>query len=211
MTSITTDWEEIINTYDNSQEVKFTDFINSEINKFDDLLGVYPSKENIFKCFSYFNIQETRVVILGQDPYHGPNQATGLCFDINDDCKYPPSLRNIEKVLGKKPNFDNWANQGVLLLNASLSVLQGKPGSHMKYWLPFTKEIISTINNKCSNVIFIVWGAFALKLVDENVDSTKHTVYVSSHPSPFSCRKKLRHYPAFIDSDIFNKISVIDW
>ena len=99
MTTITTDWKGIINSYDSSQEVKFTDFINNEINKYDDLLGVYPSKENIFKCFNYFNIQETRVVILGQDPYHGPNQATGLCFDINDNCKYPPSLRNIEKVL----------------------------------------------------------------------------------------------------------------
>ena len=142
MTSITTDWKEIINTYDNSQEIKFTEFINSEISKFDDLLGVYPSKENIFKCFSYFNIQETKVVLLGQDPYHSPNQATGLCFDINDNYKYPPSLRNIEKALGKKPDFDNWANQGVLLLNASLSVLQGKPGSHMKYWLPFTKEVL---------------------------------------------------------------------
>ena len=134
-----------------------------------------------------------------------------MCFDINDNCKYPPSLRNIEKVLGKKPNFDNWAKQGVLLLNASLSVLQGKPGSHMKYWLPFTKEIISIINNKCSNIIFIVWGAFALKLVDENVDKTKHKIYVSSHPSPFSCNKKLRQYPAFIDSDIFYKVNVIDW
>ena len=125
-------------------------------------------------------------------------------FDINDNCKYPPSLRNIEKVLGKKPNFDNWANQGVLLLNASLSVLQGKPGSHMKYWLPFTKEIISTINNKCNNVIFIVWGAFALKLVEENVDSTKHTVYISLILHHFHV-KKLRQYP-FIDSDIFNKV-----
>lgn len=209
MASLTTDWKDIIQTYDDGQEVKFNDFIDKETNK--SVFNVYPSRENIFRCFNYFNIQDTKVVILGQDPYHGSNQATGLCFDINENCKHPPSLRNIEKVLGKKPDFDSWAKQGALLLNTSLSVLQGKPGSHMKYWQPFTKEIISIINNKCSDVIFIVWGAFALKLVDENVDKTKHTIFISSHPSPFSYYRKLRQYPAFIDSDIFNKVNIIDW
>ena len=119
-------------------------------------------------------------------------------------------MRNIEKVLGKKPDFESWAKQGVLLLNSSLTVLQGNAGSHMKYWLPFTKHIIDTINTTCNNVVFIVWGAFALKQT-ENIDTNKHTVFISSHPSPLSCRKQLKNYPSFMDSDVFNTIKTINW
>jgi len=209
---IITNWKAIINNYDNKQDCQFKKFINGEKEKFEGLLEIYPIEQNIFRCFNYFNIEDTKIVIIGQDPYHGPNQATGLCFDINleSGCKYPPSLRNIEKILGKKPNFEDWASKGVLLLNSSLTVLQGKPGSHLKYWLPFTKHIINTISDTCKNITFIVWGAFALKLID-NVDKNKHNIYISSHPSPFSYMKQLREYPAFIESDIFNKVDTIEW
>jgi uracil-DNA glycosylase len=209
---IITNWKAIINNYDIKQDYPFEKFINGEKEKFEGLLEIYPIKDNIFRCFNYFNIEDTKIVIIGQDPYHGPNQATGLCFDINleSGCKYPPSLRNIEKVLGKKPNFEEWASKGVLLLNSSLTVLQGKPGSHLKYWLPFTKYIINTINDKCNNITFIVWGAFALNLVSD-VDKKKHNIFISSHPSPFSYMKPLREYPSFIESDIFNKVDIIEW
>ena len=212
MMEVNTNWQKIIKEYDEKQEIKFEQFINKEIKTFDGVLSIYPEKKNIFKCFNYFNIEETKIVIIGQDPYHGPNQATGLCFDINEEsgCKYPPSLKNIEKVLGKKPNFEEWAKKGVLLLNASLSVLQSKAGSHLNYWMPFTKYIIDIINEKCNNIVFIVWGAFALDLI-KNVDKKKHIIHVSSHPSPFSYSKKLRNYPSFEESDIFNKINIIEW
>ena len=120
---IITNWKAIINNYDIKQDYPFEKFINGEKEKFEGLLEIYPIKDNIFRCFNYFNIEDTKIVIIGQDPYHGPNQATGLCFDINleSGCKYPPSLRNIEKVLGKKPNFEEWASKGVLLLNSSLT------------------------------------------------------------------------------------------
>lgn len=212
MMEVNTNWQKIIKEYDEKQEIKFEEFIDKEIKTFDGILGIYPEKKNIFKCFNFFNIEETKIVIIGQDPYHGPNQATGLCFDINEEsgCKYPPSLKNIEKVLGKKPNFEEWAKKGVLLLNASLSVLQSKAGSHLNYWIPFTKYIIDIINDKCNNIIFIVWGAFALNLI-KNVDKNKHNIHISSHPSPFSYSKKLRNYPSFEESDIFNKINTIEW
>ena len=209
-----TNWSDIIQKYDDTQTVKFDDFYKQQlvIHSSVGVLDIYPNKKDIFRCFKYFNIEDTKIVIIGQDPYHGPQQATGLCFDINKNstCKYPPSFKNIEKVLGKKADFESWANQGVLLLNSALTVVQCRPGSHIKYWLPFTKYIIDTINKKCENVIFIVWGAFALKLV-EKVDTNKHTIFVSSHPSPLSCNKNLKSYPAFIKSDIFNKINKIQW
>tara|TARA_B100001175_G_C19460952_1_gene616464 strand:+ start:507 stop:1142 length:636 start_codon:yes stop_codon:yes gene_type:complete len=209
---VKTNWQEIINKYDKGQLMKFEQFIINETTKFSGFLNIYPKKEKIFRCFNYFDIDDTKIVIIGQDPYHGPNQATGLCFDIDEEsgCKYPPSLKNIEKVLGKKPNFEEWAKKGVLLLNASLSVLQSKAGSHLNYWMPFTKYIINILNQKCDNLIFIVWGAFALDLV-KDVDKNKHKIYISSHPSPFSYSKKLRNYPSFEESNIFNKITEINW
>jgi len=209
---VSTNWQEVIEKYNKGQILKFEKFIDKEIKTFDGVLDVFPRKEKIFRCFSYFNIEDTKVVIIGQDPYHGPNQATGLCFDIDETsgCKYPPSLRNIENVLGKKPNFEEWAKKGVLLLNASLSVLQGKAGSHLNYWIPFTKYIINILNQKCDNLIFIVWGAFALDLI-KDVNKEKHNIHISSHPSPFSYMKKLRQYPSFEESDVFNKITKIEW
>ena len=208
MTQITTNWNKIIDKYNNQQDESFQSFIKREKEKYKDCLDIYPKVQDIFRCFQYFNVEDTKVVVIGQDPYHGNNQATGLSFEIGENCKYPPTLRNISKLLGKEPDFEKLAKQGVLLLNCALTVVQGNPGSHLKYWMPFTKYIIQHINVHCPNAIFIVWGAFALNMV-ENIP--QHRLYISSHPSPFSCLKKLKAYPSFMDSDVFNKVDVIQW
>tara|TARA_B100000424_G_scaffold269828_1_gene267672 strand:+ start:46 stop:672 length:627 start_codon:yes stop_codon:yes gene_type:complete len=208
MIFIQTNWKNLIDEYNSKQNIKFDEFVNNERIKYHSTLDIYPPSSNIFNCFKYFNIEDTKVVIIGQDPYHGPNQATGLCFDIGEKCKYPPSLRNISKCLGKEPDFNSWAKQGVLLLNSSLTVVQGNPGSHIKYWLPFTKFIIERLLKINPDVTFIIWGAFALKLV-ENLNITN--IYISSHPSPLSCNKQLKNYPSFFDSNVFKKINSISW
>ena len=186
--------------------------------------NIFPKYNDIFKCFNYFDIKETRVVILGQDPYHSPNQATGLCFGVNH--KPPPSLKNIEKELLNDLNIklsdyslEKWAKQGILLLNSALTVIEGKPSSHIKLWNDFTNHIIEKLNEQENSIIFVAWGAFAHnKLI--NIDTQKHYLLVSSHPSPLSVYKKYKTYPAFYGSKPFSKInniliennkSIINW
>ena len=216
-----TNWKKIIEDYERENNINFEEFIENETEKYKNAeLNIFPKKENIFKCFNYFNVAETKIVLIGQDPYHGPNQATGLCFDINFDenikMKIPPSLRNICKVLNKKNindlNIENWATQGVLCINSALSVVQGKPGSHLKFWIPFTKYIINYINNNCNNVIFVCWGAFAYELclceksnIENNNNNNK--MLVCSHPSPLSYTRNLKQYPSFKESNIFESIN----
>ena len=125
-------------------------------------IKIFPEHENIFRCFNYFNLTDRKIVILGQDPYHGPDQATGLAFGINNKFQKPPSIKNIEKELLNDLNInlsdqtlEKWAKQNILLLNTSLTVIQGKPGSDMKLWSSFTNNIIDYINNNCNNVIFV--------------------------------------------------------
>jgi uracil-DNA glycosylase len=202
--------------------LNFNLWINS-INNIDEILqfikdqklSIYPKNESIFRCFNYFDLNETKVVILGQDPYHGPNQATGLCFGVNNNCKpIPPSLKNIAKELKSDLNIDlsdwtleNWAKQGVLLLNSALTVTQGKPGSHMKIWSNFTKSIIDFLNKQEKSIIFVAWGAFAHNKL-QNIDK-KHKLIVSSHPSPLSVYKKYKNFPPFSGSKPFSKINEI--
>ena len=220
ITNINTNWREIIENYEKEKNINFEKFINDEKEKYEEGgLNIFPKKENIFKCFNYFNVEETKIVLIGQDPYHGINQATGLCFDINFDVnikmKTPPSLRNICKVLNKENindlNIENWASQGVLCINSALSVVQDKPGSHLRFWIPFTKYIINYINNNCNNVIFVCWGAFAYelcyKLNMENNNNNNNKMLVCSHPSPLSYTKNLKQYPSFKESNIFSNIN----
>ena len=189
-------------------------------------LEVFPKYEDMYKCFTYFESYDTKVVILGQDPYHGPNQATGLCFGVNRDVRIPPSLRNIEKELFADLNksldditLEKWAKQGVLLLNASLSVIQGKPASQMKLWCDFTDFVIKKLSENNENIVFVAWGAFAHGKFKE-IDTTKHKLLISSHPSPLSVYKKYKEYPAFSGSKPFSQINkflaeknakLIDW
>ena len=208
---IPTDWKDIILKYPKINEV--STFLEKESEKFSGILEILPRLSDIFKCFTYFNSENTKVVILGQDPYHGLNQATGLCFAVNDGQKSPPSLNNIKNELVTDIGVDlptntlkHWAKQGILLLNSALTVRQKSPASHMSIWLPFTKYIIDYINRNCQKVIFVAWGAFAYdKLKD--VDKEKHHLIVSSHPSPLSARRKFKTFPSFLGSKPFSKIN----
>ena len=159
---------------------------------------IYPSGPLIFNAFNATPFDKVSVVIIGQDPYHGPNQAHGLSFSVQTGIKHPPSLKNIfkemEKDIGiKMPeqngNLTKWAEQGVLLLNAALTVRAGEPFSHAKYgWTEFTDTVIKKISDKKQGVIFLLWGKFAQEkqsLIDQN----SHHILTAAHPSPFSAEK----------------------
>ena len=172
---------------------------------------IYPKVDNIFKCFEYFEINETKVVIIGQDPYFRNDQAIGLCFGTYN--KPPPSLKNIANELRSDTgiilqdySLINWAKQGVLLLNASLTVIEGKPGSNINLWREFTDLIINELNKSTQQIIFVAWGAFAHEKL-KNVDTSKHHIIVSSHPSPLSAFKKYKTYSPFFQSKPFSKIN----
>ncbi|WP_121066792.1 uracil-DNA glycosylase [Maribacter vaceletii] len=157
----------------------------------------YPEKENIWSAFNYCNIEDIKVVIIGQDPYHGKGQANGLCFSVQDGVKHPPSLVNIFKELETdlnipypvSGNLERWAKQGVLLLNATLTVQEGKPGSHQKKgWETFTDAVITELSKQKEGVVFMLWGGYAkkkAKLINEN----KHFILLSGHPSPLSANR----------------------
>lgn len=157
---------------------------------------VYPHPENIFRAFELTPFNDVKVVILGQDPYHGPNQARGLSFAVEEGITLPPSLRNIYKEiksdLGKKPVTDGdlsrWATQGVLLLNATLTVRASSPGSHQgKGWEKFTDAVIRVLSEEREHLVFILWGNYA-RTKGAHIDRAKHLVIESPHPSPFSAR-----------------------
>lgn len=159
---------------------------------------IYPPGPLIFNAFNTTPFDKLSVVILGQDPYHGPNQAHGLSFSVQTGVKPPPSLMNIFKEIEsdigiKMPkqygNLTKWAEQGVLLLNASLTVRAGEPMSHAKFgWAEFTDAVIETISEKKENIVFILWGRFAQEKLSL-IDATKHFILKAAHPSPFSADK----------------------
>tara|TARA_B100000579_G_scaffold425278_1_gene430781 strand:+ start:93 stop:758 length:666 start_codon:yes stop_codon:yes gene_type:complete len=155
---------------------------------------IYPKGSLIFNAFNYCSFDDVKVIILGQDPYHGYNQAHGLSFSVLEGVKKPPSLVNIFKELqndiGKKipesGNLENWAKQGVLMLNSILTVRKGEPGSHReKGWELFTDAVIDVISQKKSKKVFMLWGAYAQKK-GKKIDRNKHLVLEAAHPSPFS-------------------------
>lgn len=155
---------------------------------------IYPAPKNIFNAFALCPFENLKVVILGQDPYHGINQAHGLSFSVPNGMKIPPSLQNIYKEiksdLGTEipldGNLERWANQGVLLLNATLTVEQGKPGSHQGVgWEQFTDAVITSVSNHKEHVVFLLWGNFARSKATL-IDPQKHLILQAPHPSPFS-------------------------
>lgn len=158
----------------------------------------YPPKYQIFNAFQYCKFADLKVVILGQDPYHGAGEANGLAFSVNDGVKMPPSLRNIFKeissdlnqtMLPTSGNLDRWAKQGVLLLNSTLTVKENQANSHKNIgWQQFTDAVISEISDQKSNVVFLLWGNFALKKA-KLIDVKKHLILVSGHPSPMSANQ----------------------
>lgn len=183
--------------------------LNSEFDKpyFTDLLDYvteeystnqcFPEKSHIFNAFNHCHFEDIKVVIIGQDPYHNYNQANGLCFSVNDDIKHPPSLINIfkeiEQDLGiaypESGNLERWADQGVFLLNATLTVRAHEAGSHQKQgWEIFTDAVIKTISDKKENVVFLLWGGYAKKKT-KLIDSKRHHILTSGHPSPLSANR----------------------
>lgn len=157
----------------------------------------YPKGADIFNAFNHCKFDDLKVIIIGQDPYHGANQANGLCFSVNDSVAHPPSLINIFKELQtdismsypKSGNLMPWANQGVLLLNATLTVRAHEAGSHQKQgWETFTDAVIQTISKEKTDVVFLLWGGFAKKK-SKLIDKNKHHILTSGHPSPLSANR----------------------
>ena len=157
---------------------------------------VYPPGRLIFNAFNHCSFENTKVVILGQDPYHGPGQANGLAFSVNDGVSIPPSLVNIFKEikddlgrpLPKSGNLERWADQGVLLLNATLTVRAATPGSHQnKGWETFTDAVIQKVSDEKEGVVFMLWGAYAQKK-GAVIDGSKHLILKAKHPSPMAAQ-----------------------
>lgn len=182
---------------------------------------IYPPGPQIFRAFDLTPLPDVKVVILGQDPYHGPGQAMGLSFSVPDGVSAPPSLKNIFREISDdlglqmsgRPNLEKWARQGVLLLNTALTVLAGSPASHSRIgWQEFTDAVIRTVSERCDGVVFLLWGRFAQSKASL-IDSSRHLVLMAAHPSPlaggafFGCR----HFSKTNDYLISRGKSPIDW
>ena len=184
-------WKErLVGEFEKPYFQELTEFIRQEYIT----QTIYPPGKEIFRAFDCCEFDTVKVVIIGQDPYHGPGQANGLCFSVRDGMRMPPSLLNIFKEIQKdlgKPiptsgDLEGWARQGVLLLNATLTVRAAAAGSHQnKGWEMFTDAVIKKISDEKNNVAFMLWGAYAQKK-GEIIDRSKHYVLMSAHPSPFS-------------------------
>ncbi len=213
------DWDQVLEVIWNSNG--FKKFYNMIMNEYDKKV-IYPPKDYIFNALKLTSYKDTKVVIVGQDPYHGEHQAHGLSFSVQKGVKLPPSLQNIykelESDLGVPPRSDGdltgWAKQGVLMLNAVLTVEKDKAASHRNLgWEPMTDYIIKTLNKKEDPVVFILWGNFA-KEKAKLITNPNHYIIISPHPSPFSA------YSGFFGSKPFSKtndylvnkgLTPIDW
>ena len=183
---------------------------------------IFPRGVDIFKAFDSCNFDDVKVVIIGQDPYHGPGQANGLCFSVCEGVRFPPSLLNIFKEirddLGKpipsSGDLERWARQGVLLLNATLTVKANTPGSHQnRGWETFTDAVIKKISDEKEGIVFLLWGAYAQKK-GEIIDRSKHLVLMSAHPSPFSADRGFFGCKHFSKANAYLKSkgkTEIDW
>jgi uracil-DNA glycosylase len=188
---VTTDWNPVLRgEFTKPYWPDLQAFVAAERSRF----TVYPPAEEVFAALHLTPYAETRVLILGQDPYHGPRQAHGLCFSVRRGVAVPPSLANIHRELhddvGIAPpghgNLESWAHQGVLLLNATLTVRAGQAASHQgRGWETFTDEVIRTVSGKDPPVVFVLWGAYARRK-RALIDTARHTIIESAHPSPLS-------------------------
>jgi len=185
--------EELIGEFNKDYFKKIISFVKEEYTSH----TCFPIESQIFNAFDYCPFEDVKVVILGQDPYHGVEQANGLCFSVNDHIAMPPSLINIFKEIEtdiglpfpKTGNLERWASQGILLLNATLTVRAHEAGSHQKQgWETFTDAVISTLSRKRENIIFLLWGGYAKKK-GAKIDTKKHHVLTSGHPSPLSANR----------------------
>lgn len=191
---ITKNWyEKLKDCFETEKYKNLENWLNNEYKT----KTIYPKPEKVFNALNLVKFDDVKVVIIGQDPYHNPNQAHGLSFSVEKDIAIPPSLQNIYKELKSDmgcyiPNHGNltkWAKQGVLLLNSVLTVEENKPNSHKnKGWEQITSKIISLLNNRERPVIFLLWGGNA-KTIGKNIDTSKHYVLTSVHPSPLSANQ----------------------
>lgn len=189
-----TGWKSLLkDEFDKPYFIQLTQFIREEYKN----NTVFPPAKKIFNAFDLCPLDKTRVVILGQDPYHDVNQAHGLCFSVNDGIKIPPSLVNIYKEIESnlgiaRPtsgNLERWSKQGVLLLNATLTVRAHQAGSHQKMgWETFTDSVIEHLAKEKENIVFLLWGAYAGKKASL-IDPSKHCILKSVHPSPLSAHR----------------------
>ncbi len=198
--------------------LKLTEYVKTEYKQ----QTVYPEGKLIFNAFDHCPFDKVRVVILGQDPYHEPGQAHGLCFSVQEDIKFPPSLQNIFKEIradeGFEPlkdgNLERWANQGVLLLNATLTVRAHQAGSHQnKGWEAFTDAAIHKLAEERTGLVFLLWGSYAQKK-GEFIDAKKHLVLKSVHPSPLSAHRGFfgNHHFSQANEYLMNQgLTPIDW
>ena len=198
-------WKEIFKDYPKRNELGIT---VDNINKKRQTATIYPPKELVFKVFD-LPLQDIKVVILGQDPYHNPGQACGLSFSVNDGVPLPKSLINIYKELyddlgitpAKTGNLEKWFKQGIFLLNSVLTVEEYSPASHSNVgWQDFTDYIIETISQKNNNIVFVLWGSYA-RSKKTLIDSSRHKIIESPHPSPLSA------YRGFFGSKVFSRIN----
>ena len=216
---INTSWSDLFNDeFKKDYFISLKQFVEDEYK----YKTIFPQYDNIFRAFNLVNPNKLKVVIIGQDPYHGLNQANGLAFSVCDRCKIPPSLKNIYKELmddihcdmPANGNLTSWAEQGVLLINTVLTVQESKPNSHKeKGWELLTDNIIKKVSDRYENIVFILWGVPSQK--KENlIDSDKHCILKSAHPSPLSA------YRGFFGSKPFSKTNeyllkhnkqVIEW
>lgn len=216
---IATSWKErLSDDFDKPYFTQLIDFVKQEYQT----QTVYPPGKEIFRAFDSCDFNDVKVVIIGQDPYHGPGQANGLCFSVRDGIRMPPSLINIFKELHKdigKPipqsgDLEQWARQGVLLLNATLTVRSSTPGSHQnKGWEVFTDAVIKKISDEKENVCYLLWGAYAQKK-GEIINRQKNLVLSSAHPSPFSADRGFfgcRHFSKANEYLKSKGIKEIEW
>jgi len=190
--NIEPEWKTVLkDVFQNEDFIKLSNFVRFEyLNK-----KVYPAPENLFKAFWLTPFSKVKVVILGQDPYHNPEQAHGLCFSVPDNITLPPSLQNIYKEIEKDleikkdfntGNLENWAQQGVFLLNAILTVVAHQPASHRNHgWEGFTDAVIQKLSEEKENLVFMLWGNYA-RSKKTLINNTKHLILEASHPSPLS-------------------------
>ncbi len=181
------------NEFDQPYFKNLMDFVATEYENGD----CFPKRKEIFAAFDHCTFDNLKVVIIGQDPYHGEGQANGLCFSVHDGIKFPPSLTNIFKEIETDigipfpttGNLERWAKQGVLLLNATLTVQAHQAGSHQKKgWEQFTDAVIQCVSNQKEQIVFLLWGGYAKKK-GAKIDISKHEVLISGHPSPLSANR----------------------
>lgn len=212
------DWDNILfSEYNSDYFLKIKDKVRKEYQ----CKTIFPKAEDVFKAFRMTSYKDTRVVILGQDPYHGVGEANGLCFSVNEGIKMPPSLNNIYKELYndvgiKRTSTDLscWAKSGVLLLNSVLTVEKDKPASHKDIgWEEFTDNVIKKLNEKKEPVVFILWGNFA-KSKSKYITNPKHLIISSPHPSPFSANSGFFGSKPFSKTNKFlkdNGLKEVEW